>query len=146
MQLEFSFDRNECLCTLENVRYYYKRILLMLVILFRDRETFAIAIRPRNSFIVSVHWCLFNLNMYCISLTQRDILSCFAIISLRKRDLVVLMASCGCWSFVTLPSGVVGWSAVCDCAITLCGLTNSTHARIQNVLSEGLHFWQHFLV
>ena len=46
MQLEFSFDRNECLCTLENVLCYYKRILLDIVILYR--ETFATKITPRT--------------------------------------------------------------------------------------------------
>ena len=29
----------------------------------------------------------------------------------------VLLVSCDCWGSVSLPSGVVGWSAVYDCSI-----------------------------
>ena len=45
----------------------------------------------------------------------------FAIILMRKRGgcftLIVFLMSCGCKCYVTLPHGVVGGSAVCDCGI-----------------------------
>ena len=31
---------------------------------------------------------------------------------------IVLLMSCYCICFVALPNGTVGWSAVCDCAIS----------------------------
>ena len=50
------------------------------------------------------------------------VLSCFAIILKRKRELVallyVLRMSCYCICSVALPYGVVGWSAVCDYGIS----------------------------
>ena len=54
----------------------------------------------------------------------RFVLSSFAIILTRKRELVDLLLlsfwmSCYCKYPVALPHGAVGWSAVCDCGITL---------------------------
>ena len=51
------------------------------------------------------------------------VLSSFAIIFKRKREsccfaFIVLRMSCYCKSFVTLPHGAVGWSALCDCGIS----------------------------
>ena len=49
----------------------------------------------------------------------------FAIILSRKRELAALVLlpfgwmSCHCKCPVALPHGVVGWSAVCDCDISL---------------------------
>ena len=49
-------------------------------------------------------------------------LSSFAIILMRKRELVALL-SLSSWFLVivivvALPQGVMGWSAVCDCGIS----------------------------
>ena len=44
-----------------------------------------------------------------------NVLSTFAIFSLRKRELVAILSSCGCWCSVTLPIGTMGWSAVYIC-------------------------------
>ena len=51
------------------------------------------------------------------------VLSSFAITSLGKRELVVFLfvflMSCGCYHSLLLPRDAVGWSAVCDCGISL---------------------------
>ena len=46
------------------------------------------------------------------------VLFSFAVILLRKRELVALLNFCGCLSSVTLPYGVMGWPTVCDWAIS----------------------------
>ena len=50
------------------------------------------------------------------------VLSSFAIILTRKRELVALLfvfwMPCYCKCPVALPQGAVGWSAVCDCGIS----------------------------
>ena len=61
------------------------------------------------------------LSLFCFVLLC--VLSSFAIILKRKRELVallfiVLRMSCYCECYVTLPHGTVGWSAVCDCGIS----------------------------
>ena len=50
------------------------------------------------------------------------VLSSFAIILKRKRKLVaviVLRMYCSCGCSVALPHDAVGWSALCDCGISL---------------------------
>ena len=53
-----------------------------------------------------------------------NVLSSFAIILTRKRELVafnyfiVFRMSCYCKCSVALPRGAVGWSVVCDCGIS----------------------------
>ena len=53
-----------------------------------------------------------------------SVLSSFAVILLRKREIVscftfiVFMLSCGCLCSVSLPHDSMGWSAVSDCGIT----------------------------
>ena len=55
-------------------------------------------------------------SLFCI--VALSVLSSLAII-LRKRELVALLElCCGCLHSVSLPHGVMGWSAVCDCGIS----------------------------
>ena len=63
--------------------------------------------------------------------------SSFAIIPLGKRELVaVYLQSCDCKCFASLPHGVVGWSAVCDCGIfwTLMFKNCAQHRRLPDVI------------
>ena len=46
------------------------------------------------------------------------VLSSFAIILMRKRELVALLLLSCCKCSVALPRGAMGWSAVCDCGIS----------------------------
>ena len=63
-------------------------------------------------------WSLFWYALLCV-------VSSFAIILSRKREkagcfaFIVSRMSCYCKCLVALPHGVVGWSAVCDCGISL---------------------------
>ena len=62
------------------------------------------------------------LSLFCCALLC--VFSSFAIILKRKRELVaflfiVLRMSCYCQCSVALPHDAVGWSAVCDCDISL---------------------------
>ena len=64
-----------------------------------------------------------SVGVLCLSLFWQAllfVLSSFAIILKRKRELVaLLLLSFGCLvnckCYVALPHGAVGWSAVCDC-------------------------------
>ena len=60
------------------------------------------------------------LSLFCYALLC--VLSSFVIIFTRKRELVafiVLRMACYRKCFVSLPHGAVGWSAVCDCGMSL---------------------------
>ena len=66
------------------------------------------------SFVGVLCWSLFCYSLLCV-------LSSFAITLMRKRELVAVIAfwiSCYCKSFMALPRGAEGWSAVCDCGIS----------------------------
>ena len=45
----------------------------------------------------------------CIHLNEEERAGCFALIE--------FLLSCDCWCSVAIPSGAVGCSALCDCAI-----------------------------
>ena len=58
------------------------------------------------------------------------VLSSFAIIPLRKRELVALLLwyselPCFCCHSLPLPNSAVGWSVLCDCGLFLVKLTIS---------------------
>ena len=60
-------------------------------------------------------------SMFCFALLC--VHSSFAIISLRKRELVALLllcSECHCryYRSFTLPRGAMGWSVLCDCGIS----------------------------
>ena len=56
------------------------------------------------------------LSLFCY--TFLSVLSSFAVILTRKRELIVFLMPCDCWCSVGLPHGAVGWSTVCDCGIS----------------------------
>ena len=62
-------------------------------------------------FVGALSWPLF-----CCALLY--VLSGFAIILTRKRELVALLLLSYCKFPVALPRGAVSWSAVCDCGIS----------------------------
>ena len=65
-------------------------------------------------FVGVLCWSLFGMHCFMSILV-------FAIILTRKRELVafiVFLMFCYCKRSVTLPQGVVDWSAVCDCGIS----------------------------
>ena len=64
------------------------------------------------------------------------VLSSLAIIMLRKRGLVALLALCCiCLFSVFLPYGTVGWPVVCDC-----GIHWSYSFKPQHVISNNVVF------
>ena len=66
-------------------------------------------------------WGFGNWSLFCYALLC--VLSSFAIILTRKRELVTLL-KLSSWCRMTfkysvaLPRGVMGWSAVCECGIS----------------------------
>ena len=79
-----------------------------------------------NRFLLLVY-CLFHVPpivcggsvLFFVLVCITYVLSSFATILTRKRELVVLLLlSCYCKCPVALPHGAVDWSAVCDCGIS----------------------------
>ena len=81
------------------------------------------------------------------------VLSSFAIILMRKRELIALLLvfwmSCYCKCPVALPQGAVGWSAVCDCgnswsySLTFCRVMTNCDTK-GNIFLSYSHTYNRF--
>ena len=77
----------------------------------------------KQQFVIRIfNLSIFERSFYTGLTVVRIVLSYFAIILLRRREmwllyLIVFLLSCGCISSVALPLGAVGWSVACNCGI-----------------------------
>ena len=73
------------------------------------------------------------ISSFCNHVTEEERVGCFT--------LFVLFLSCGCLCTMAFPHGAMGWSTVCDCA-----LSGHTHFLFVHLVTTQISFNIHFVI